>query len=178
MKALTIKLAINNDSRMHPSHLSNELLLRECEVSTTRGSGPGGQHRNKTDTAVVVTHSSGIVGQASEARSQLTNRELAIFRLRLALATNYRTENGSPFSPAWQKWVRHGRIMIRESHADFPALLADAIDTFEWHEFEVAAAADSLSISSAQLLKLIRLHPAALHTCNQKRAQKGLHPLR
>jgi len=62
--------------------------IREADIRLEfyRASGPGGQHRNTTDSAVRIRHlPTGIVTQASENRSQSQNRELAIHRLRLAL---------------------------------------------------------------------------------------------
>ena len=41
---------------MHPAALPLDELLRDVEFRTTRGPGPGGQHRNKSDTMVRVTH--------------------------------------------------------------------------------------------------------------------------
>lgn len=60
-----------------------ETLRKEVEIQTLRGSGPGGQHRNKVETAVRVIHiPTGLVAIASEHRSQLRNKELALTRLR------------------------------------------------------------------------------------------------
>jgi peptide chain release factor len=58
----------------------------EITVDFFRASGPGGQHRNTTDSAVRIRHlPTGIVVTASESRSQLRNRETAMERLREAL---------------------------------------------------------------------------------------------
>ena len=63
-----------------------EIKDSEIIIEFYRGSGPGGQHRNVTDSAVRIRHlPTGIVTQASERRSQLQNREIAMERLRTAL---------------------------------------------------------------------------------------------
>ena len=72
-----------------PEHLRK--LLPEIDVETYRASGPGGQHRNKTESAVRMTHRpSGIVRVATEHRSQLRNRELALNRIWRALEARKR----------------------------------------------------------------------------------------
>ena len=54
----------------------------ELEFEFFRGSGPGGQHRNTTDSGVRVRHlPTGLIAQATESRSQVRNRETAIKRL-------------------------------------------------------------------------------------------------
>lgn len=67
-------------------------LEKEVECTFYRAGGPGGQHRNKTETAVRLVHrASGITVTATERRSQLQNRELAWDRLIAALKKkNYR----------------------------------------------------------------------------------------
>jgi ribosome-associated protein len=72
-----------------PDHLRK--LLADCDVETYRASGPGGQHRNKTESAVRMTHRpSGIVRIATEHRSQLRTRELALERIWRALEARKR----------------------------------------------------------------------------------------
>ena len=67
--------------------VSEEMILREQDLTfdTYRGSGPGGQHRNKVETAVRVTHlPSGIAAAASEHKSQLQNKKEALKKLKAA----------------------------------------------------------------------------------------------
>ncbi|MCA9856909.1 MAG: peptide chain release factor-like protein, partial [Dehalococcoidia bacterium] len=67
--------------------LSDDDLLAQCEVDRFRASGPGGQKRNKTDSAVRLRHRpTGLESVAVESRSQHENRARALRRLRLTIA--------------------------------------------------------------------------------------------
>ena len=62
---------------------SDDDLLRECEVETFRSSGPGGQHVNKTESAVRLKHlPTGIVVTSRQERSQHQNKALCLRKLR------------------------------------------------------------------------------------------------
>lgn len=77
---------------------SDEDLLRECEVQTFRSSGPGGQHVNKTESAVRLRHlPSGVVVTSQQERSQHRNKALCLQRLRRKVAQlNYRPAQRVP----------------------------------------------------------------------------------
>src|SRR5258708_38251113 len=77
--------------------LSDGRLLAQCEVDTYRASGPGGQKRNKTSSAVRIRHPpSGLIVIAEESRSQHENRARALRRLRQALFLKIRDELPHP----------------------------------------------------------------------------------
>src|SRR5579884_3740560 len=80
-------------SRTAWTSLTDEQLLAQCEVDTYRASGPGGQKRNKTSSAVRLRHPpSGLLVIAEESRSQHENRARALRRLRQALYLKLREE--------------------------------------------------------------------------------------
>lgn len=74
-------------------------------MQTKRGSGAGGQNRNKRDTAVRIVHrASGAVGESQEERSQLQNKKKAFRRM--------------AESPKFQAWLKRQQgedlLMVRE----------------------------------------------------------------
>lgn len=71
----------------------DDALLAECRVETFRAGGPGGQHQNKAETGVRLTHlPTGTTVTARESRSQHRNRRTALARLREALEELARPE--------------------------------------------------------------------------------------
>ncbi|MGL4515010.1 MAG: peptide chain release factor family protein [Lacipirellulaceae bacterium] len=164
---------------MHPAQLPLDELLGQCAVRRTRRGGPGGQHRNKVESAIEVTHApTGVAAEASERRSQHENHAVAVQRLRVRLALAVRTQPPDEPTPLWRSRLRGGRIAVSVEHGDFPALLAEALDHVAAVGWDESVAAQGLGLSRTQLVKLLAQEPAALVLLNHHRAEKGLGPLR
>ncbi len=166
----------------HPAALDDAALARACRVSTGRVSGPGGQHRNRVETAVFVVHTpTGVEAQATERRSQVENRRVALTRLRVRLAIHARTLVGRDHhdpSALWRSRVRGTAIHVATDHHDYPAILAEALDVVVAHHFDIATAAKALGISASQLSKVILREKEAHSFVARGRAAAGLRPLR
>ena len=165
---------------MHPAAYPLEQLLSRCEFTRTRRRGPGGQHRNKVETAVVVTHTpSGIRAEANEERSQALNRARAIHRLRVNLALSVRQplDSNEP-SASWRARVKARTIHVNPDHADFPAILAECLDVLASESWRLDEAATRLGVTSSQIVKLLQLDRRGLDRLNQERAAMGLRRLR
>ena len=87
--SITVALLEENDYKevdIHPS---------EYRLETTRGTGNGGQKRNKTESCVVVTHIATGIKVRRDSRSQLQNKEAAIAELTERVNNFYRTGHDS-----------------------------------------------------------------------------------
>lgn len=74
--------------------------------------------------------------------------------------------------------VQARKIAISPNHADYPALLAEALDWIHARQFDVAGAAKDLLVSTSQLIKLLKTCPAAFESVNRIRGELGLNRLR
>ena len=165
----------------HPSASSPEQLWAECDVRRLRRSGPGGQHRNKVETAVSLRHlPTGVRAEANERRSQARNQSVALFRLRVNLALEVRRPCGPDYvpSPRWQSRCGGGILKLSATHDDFPALLAEALDVLAASDADPKQAAGVLDCTPSQLVRLLRLDPRALALVNCWRRDRQMHSLR
>ena len=159
----------------HPAALSDSALLEQCELRRDRRGGPGGQRRNKVETAIVLVHTpTGLKTEAGERRSAEENRRVALARLRLELARKVRQPRDGGPSPLWRSRCSGGRIRVSTGHADFPAVLAEALDTVAAQGFDLRSAADSLDCTPSQLRKLLQQDPPAWRLVQDARAAAGL----
>lgn len=187
----------------HPAAYDDETLLAQCDMSKNRSSGPGGQHRNKVESQVILLHTpTGVEAQASERRSSHENKRVALRRLRLALAVEVRraVPSGEIGSELWRSRVRPGpkpameeifpgvkvrassapggRIECSPDHHDYPSLLAEALDAIADANWDVRKASVRLGVSMTQLLRFVKDHPPALLKLNEERIRRGEHTLK
>ena len=163
-----------------PLALDDAALRAECDIQFTRSGGPGGQHRNKTESGVRLVHRpTGCIGQAFERRSQAQNLAIATARLRQAIALRVRRPvelQGYVLLPPLGDVIA-GRL----SSPANPAYWAGAqhlLDVFAAAQCSVAAAAAVLGISTGRLSRVITANPEVMAAANEMRSRAGLAPLR
>lgn len=166
----------------HPAALDERTLLKQCELSFGRLSGPGGQNRNKVETAAHLKHvPTGIEASATERRRQYENRKVAFRRLRIKLAVQVRTRasrDGHRPSELWERRRQGKQMSVNPRHGDYPALLAEALDVVIARDGDIAGAAGVLGVSMSQLAKLIRHEGKAFAMVNEGRRARGLPALK
>src|SRR5437667_6070891 len=149
--------------------LSDEALSAQCRWEAFRARGPGGQHRDKTNTAVRVTHlPTGISATGGEARSQRENRIHALKRLRLKLALEIRGPiDRTKFTPP--DWFLQSRYLPKGSppsraptlkitprHHDFFRAVALVMDIVAEMRGDPPKSAAMLGISTSSLMRFIQ----------------------
>ena len=168
--------------------LTDEQLLRQCEVDTYRASGPGGQKRNKTSSAVRLRHpASGLIVIAEESRSQHENRARALRRLRQALYLKLR-DDLAPAAQAPEALLAHpdyraargadGRLDLGRKDPRFWPAAGVVLDVLQAVEARVSKAAEALGVSTANLIGFLQTEPKVWEQANQLRTRFGHKPLR
>jgi hypothetical protein len=165
------------------TNLSDTQLLAQCAVDTYRASGPGGQKRNKTSSAVRLRHEpTGLIVIAEESRSQHENRARALRRLREALYLKLREEpagEGLTERPELQA-VKNGagRLDVGRKDARFWPAAGLVLDVLQALEARVAETAAALGVSTGNLIDFLQTSPKLWEQANQLRARFGQKPLR
>jgi hypothetical protein len=165
------------------TNLTDAQLLAQCEVDTYRASGPGGQKRNKTSSAVRLRHlPSGLIVIAEESRSQHENRARALRRLRQALYLKVRDELPPAGSAAREEFRQaldgDGRLDLGRKDPRFWPAAGVVLDVLQTVEARVSEAALALGVSTGNLIGFLATDPKLWEQANVLRTRCGHKPLR
>src|SRR5262245_3191715 len=168
--------------------LTDDQLLAQCEVDTYRASGPGGQKRNKTSSAVRLRHSpTGLIVIAEESRSQHENKAKALRRLRRALYLELRepiaaegltSESVARLPGLAAARDPAGRLHISAKDLRFWPAAGVALDVLAAVQARVGEAAELLGISTGNLVDFLQTDPKLWQTANHLRVRFGQKALR
>jgi len=157
-------------------------------VDTYRASGPGGQKRNKTSSAVRLRHPpSGLMVIAEESRSQHENRARALRRLRQALFLKVREDlpaealtpaalSARPdYGPARDG---EGRLHLGRKDPRYWPAVGVVLDVLQAVGGRVHDAAEALGTSTGNLIDFLQSDDKVWEQANHLRSQFGQKPLR
>jgi hypothetical protein len=164
---------------------SDEALIAQCEVDRYRASGPGGQHRNKTESAVRLRHKpSGVSAIGEDSRSQAENKLHAVRRLRAAIALEVREPvalDGYAPSPRLAALVAGGTAPLGAKTrltGDYWAAIAELLDLLVAGDLEIGTTAQRLGITTGAMSKLLLHDDQVARVVNDLRRGRNMRPLR
>ena len=154
---------MNTSASRRNAHLrlDDAALLKECREERYRSSGPGGQRRNKVETALRLHHGpTGVSVHAQESRYLRVNRTRALRRLRerIALEVHAPFDLGAPELPPEFLAQRgpKGALAVNRRNPSYPCVAATALDALAAAEGSYAQAARALGLTTSQLLRFLR----------------------
>jgi RF-1 domain len=173
----------NGPMRATWTTLSDAQLLEQCAVDTYRASGPGGQKRNKTSSAVRLRHPpSGLIVIAEESRSQHENKARALRRLRQALYLKVRDDLPPDTLTLDVLKVRDdyrqardgdGRLHLGRKDPRFWPAVGIVLDVLQALQARVSDAAAALGVSTGNLIAFLQTDPKVWEQANIMRAHFG-----
>ena len=168
--------------------LDDDRLLKQCQVDNYRASGPGGQHRNKTSSAVRLVHRpTGVMVTATERRSQHENKAVALKRLRTQIAMKVRGDAGGgeefeaeayAIPPELAAILPNAKQRLGPKHKDFAKGAKELLDLLVACKLSVADTAKALGLTTGKVSKLLTSDNDLLTEVNRLRQKDGLKPLR
>lgn len=165
----------NQTERFERLNRSNDRLLDECDVETFRSGGPGGQHRDRRESGVRLTHrSTGLVVTCSRTRQQQQNRTIALNRLRRAFAETIRhpldlsrLNIPDQLEPYFKQSLR-----VNPDNPHHPFVVKLVLDVLAETEYRAAEAGDHLGVSTNQLVQFL-IRNDLLQQVNRERSDRG-----
>lgn len=164
---------------------SDDALIAQSEVDRYRASGPGGQHRNKTESAVRLRHKpSGVSAIGEDSRSQAENKLHAVRRLRAAIALEVREPvalEGYVPSPRLAALVAGGTAPLGAKTrltGDYWAAIAELLDLLVAGDLEIGTTAGRLGITTGAMSKLLLHDDQVARVVNDLRRGRNMRPLR
>ena len=163
--------------------LEDRDLVQQCMVDHYRASGPGGQKRNKTSSAVRLRHRpTGLAATASDDRSQHVNKRRAIRRLRETIARQVRGDlDAGRYQPSERMsacMAKDGRIVVGRRDRRYCLVVAELLDLLVSVEMRVSEAAALVGTSTAHFVQFLCKDVKLKDRVNQLRAAAGAKPLR
>ena len=164
---------------------SDDALIAQCEVDRYRASGPGGQHRNKTESAIRLRHKlSGVTAISEDSRSQAENKVHAVRRLRSAIALEVREPiklDGFAPSHRLAGFVAGGTAPLgakTKLTGEYWTAIAELLDLLVAGEIEIGTTAQRLGITTGAMSKLLLHDEHVARVVNDLRRARGMRPLR
>jgi hypothetical protein len=165
---------------------SDDQLIGQCEVDRYRASGPGGQHRNKTDSAVRLRHRpSGITAIGEDSRSQSENKLHAVRRLRSAIALGLREPviGLDTYLPSKRlaAMVAGGTAPLgakTKLTGEYWAAIGELLDLLVAGGLEIGTTAQRLGITTGAMSKLLLHDDHVARAVNDLRRAAQMRPLR
>ena len=163
--------------------LDDKALLAKCQVDTYRASGPGGQKRNKTDSAVRLRlPAAGLAVIATESRSQHEIRARALRRMRGRIALELRRridpEAYRPSELLAACLNRRSQLVVGKRDLRYPQVVREVLDLLAAGGCRVSAAAERIGLTTGALTTFLRRDVGLLSRVNRMRRQAGLKAIR
>ena len=163
--------------------LADQVLFNQCEVDIYRASGPGGQKRNKTGSAVRLRHlPTGQIVKAVESRSQHENKAKALRRLRRAIAFHVRRDintNEYRTSEILKSCIsKDSKLAVGKKDYRYNTVVWEILDVLFACEMQVSTAAKLIGVSTSNIVGLFGNDTALWRRVNEMRSAAGLKPLK
>jgi len=163
--------------------LDDGALLAQCDVDTYRASGPGGQKRNKTSSAVRLRHRpTELIAIGTESRSQHENKAKALKRLRLAIALHVRrtidAETYEPSSLLRECLTDDGRFHVGRRDERFLPAASEVLDVLLATQGSIRDTAGHVGSTTARLVDFLQRDEKLWVAVNELRKAVGKKPLR